>query len=186
MRKFYIWFADQLMKLWDIPQLLFRLILAYCFYHPMVQKMQNFTEVVEWFKSMDYPVPTLAALAALVTELLGVICLPFGLLTRVISALLMFMMAVAITTVHWHNGFSASNNGFEIPLYYFLMLFSLVIIGPGRISLDGLIAGKIRKQRALEREQKKIQAAVAAQREERAHSASRHSEPEHHDEAGEE
>lgn len=164
MRRFYIWCADQLMKLWDLPQLFFRLILAYGFYHPMVQKVEHFTDVVEWFQSMHYPVPTLAAIAALTTEMLGVVLLPLGLLTRLVSVALMFMMGVAITTVHWHNGFSASDNGFEIPLYYFLMLFSLVIIGPGRISLDGLIAGKIRKQKQLEREQKKIQAAVSAQR----------------------
>jgi putative oxidoreductase len=161
MRRFYIWCADQLMKLWDLPQLFFRLILAYGFYKPMVQKVTHFSDVVAWFASMDYPVPTLAAVAALSAEILGVILLPLGLLTRVISLILMFLLGVAIVTVHWPNGFVASHNGYEIPLYYSLMLFSLVIIGPGRISLDGLLSKKIRAEKRQQREQKKAQQTIA-------------------------
>jgi len=46
----------------------------------------------------------------------------------------MAVMIVAITTFHLGNGFEAGTNGFEIPLYYFLMLFSLLIIIPGKFS----------------------------------------------------
>ena len=31
---------------------------------------------------------------------------------------MIIIMIVAIVTVHLHNGFSAGDNGFEIPLYY--------------------------------------------------------------------
>ena len=48
-------------------------------------------------------------------------------------------MLVAIVTVHLGNGFEAGSNGFEIPLYYLLMLFALLINGAGKISLDNLI-----------------------------------------------
>ena len=51
----------------------------------------------------------------------------------------MVVMVVAIATVHYQNGFPCGKNGFEVPFYYFFMLFSLVITGPGRISLDHLI-----------------------------------------------
>ena len=37
------------------------------------------------------------------------------------------------------NGFEAGANGFEIPLYYLLMLVSLIITGPGKLSVDALI-----------------------------------------------
>lgn len=163
MRRFYIWCADQLMKLWDLPQLFFRFMVAYGFYHPMLEKAHHFNDVVAWFASMGYPAPTFSAGAALTAEILGIVLLPLGLLTRVISVVLMFVLGVAIATVHWPNGFAASHNGYEIPLYYSLMLFSLVIIGPGRISLDALISRKIRLEKRQQREQKKIQKALAAQ-----------------------
>jgi len=51
-------------------------------------------------------------------------------------------MVVAIITVHFGNGFEAGNNGFEIPLYYMLMLFALFVNGAGRISVDHFIAKK--------------------------------------------
>jgi len=55
-------------------------------------------------------------------------------------------MLVAIKTVHWANGFEAGNNGFEIPLYYLLMLFVLFVYGGRRFSLDRAIDGKYGKQ----------------------------------------
>lgn len=51
-------------------------------------------------------------------------------------------MLVAIKIVHWANGFEAGENGFEIPLYYLIMLFTLFVFGPGRLSLDHLIKKK--------------------------------------------
>ena len=55
-------------------------------------------------------------------------------------------MIVAISTVHIGNGFEAGSNGFEIPLYYILMLFSLLISGPGKISIDSLIKKLLNKK----------------------------------------
>jgi len=48
-------------------------------------------------------------------------------------------MFVAIKTVHLANGFEAGSNGYEIPLYYVLMLFTLLIYGPGKFSVDRII-----------------------------------------------
>lgn len=45
-------------------------------------------------------------------------------------------MIVAIATVHIGNGFEAGENGFEIPLYYILMLLTLFTFGAGKYSLD--------------------------------------------------
>lgn len=147
MRRFLIWCADVLSKLSDFPQLFFRLTLAYGFWKPMTTKLENFHDTVEWFGSMDYPVPTLAAIAVIGAEVLGVCLLPIGFLTRIVSLMLMVAMVVAITTVHWSHGFAAANGGFEIPLYYLLMLFALFIQGPGRISIDALFVGDYRKKK---------------------------------------
>jgi putative oxidoreductase len=85
------------------------------------------------------PLPKLNAFLATGTETAGFVLIFLGLATRLISIPLMVVMIVAITTVHLGNGFEAGNNGFEIPIYYLLMLFSLLITGPGKISLDALI-----------------------------------------------
>lgn len=123
----------------DLPPLLFRLILAYGFYGPALHKVSNIEGTAKWFASMNYPAPLFNAYMAAGTESLGVILLTLGLATRLISIPLMVVMIVAITTVHLGNGFACGDNGFEIPLYYFLMLFSLFVGGAGRISIDAFI-----------------------------------------------
>lgn len=132
--------TDYLEKLKDIPPLLFRLVLAYGFYGPATMKLQNFNGIVEWFTGMGMPLPKLNAVLVTGTETAGFILLFLGLATRIISIPLIVVMGVAIATVHMGNGFEAGNNGFEIPFYYLIMLFSLLITGPGRISLDSLVA----------------------------------------------
>lgn len=127
----------------DLPLLFFRLILAYGFYTPAMMKWGNISGIAEWFATMGIPFPTLNAYMAASTEMAAVILLPLGLATRIISIPLIVTMVVAIITVHLENGFEAGNNGFEIPLYYMLMLFALLIIGAGRISVDDFISKKI-------------------------------------------
>ena len=131
--------TNYLEKVKDLPPLLFRIVLAYGFYGPATMKLKNFNGIVEWFTSMGMPLPKLNALLATGTETAGFILIFLGLATRIISIPLMVVMIVAITTVHLGNGFEAGNNGFEIPIYYMLMLFSLLITGPGKFSLDALI-----------------------------------------------
>lgn len=134
-----ITFKEKLSSLADVPALLFRLILSYGFYKPAMMKIGNIDGIATWFASMNYPFPTLNAYMAAATETAGFILLFLGLATRLITIPLIFVMLVAIFTVHLGSGFEAGNNGFEIPLYYLLMLFSLFISGPGRFSLDYLI-----------------------------------------------
>ncbi|MFC1760224.1 DoxX family protein [Candidatus Neomarinimicrobiota bacterium] len=130
---------NYLKKLKDLPPLLFRIVLAYGFYRTAMIKLKNFNGIVEWFSGMGMPLPKLNAFLATGTETAGFVLIFLGLTTRLISIPLMVVMIVAITTVHLGNGFEAGNNGFEIPIYYLLMLFSLLITGPGKISLDALI-----------------------------------------------
>ncbi len=132
---------QKLSKLHDLPPLLFRLILGYGFYGPAMKKINNIDAIAQWFGGMGYPFPTLNAYLAGLTETAGFILLFLGLATRIITIPLMVVMLVAIFTVHISHGFAAGDNGFEIPLYYLLMLISLFITGPGRISLDHLLEG---------------------------------------------
>lgn len=126
----------------DLALLLLRLVLAYGFFGPAIMKWENMTAIGDWFKSLGYPFPYLNAYLAGTTELLGIILLILGFGTRIITLLLIFVMFIAITTVHLKHGFEAGNNGFEIPLYYAVMLFALFAFGPGKYSLEAIFCKK--------------------------------------------
>lgn len=145
--------------------LFLRLILAYTFFAPAMMKWSDIASVAQWFEYIGIPFPTLNAYMAAGTETLGVVLLTLGLLTRFISIPLIIIMFVAIATVHGVNGFAFVNeavqfsdayvngnlvdgtiiqlqNGYELVLYYTLMLFVLVGNGAGKFSLDRLIFGE--------------------------------------------
>ena len=132
-------------KLKSLPLLLIRLALAYGFYGPAMMKWNDIHAIGDWFKSLGYPFPYLNAYMAGITEVTGFVLLFLGLGTRLISIPLMVVMLVAITTVHLANGFESGGNGFEIPLYYLIMLFTLFVYGPGKFSIDHFIQSKIKK-----------------------------------------
>lgn len=121
-----------------LPLLASRLALAYGFYGTAKTKWSDIHAVAEWFGTMGIPAPLLNAYLAAGSEALGVVLLTLGLGTRFIVVPLIIVMIVAIKTVHWANGFDAGNNGFEIPLYYIIMLLTLFVFGSGKISLDYL------------------------------------------------
>ena len=140
MKTLYNKFVEGTGKIRDIPLLLFRLILAVGFYEPAMMKVKNLSGVAEWFGSMNYPLPMISASISMVTEVSGIVLLILGLGSRLIAMPMMFIMVIATFTVHISNGFPAGDNGFEIPLYYFLMLFALVVYGSGKYSVDYLIS----------------------------------------------
>lgn len=119
-----------------------RLAVAYGFYEPAMMKWNGIDNVASWFGGMGIPFPTLNAYMAASMETLGVVLLTLGLLTRFISVPLIVIMLVAIFMVHLPNGYSAGDNGFEIPLYYMLFLFIFFANGAGKFSLDRFIFGE--------------------------------------------
>jgi len=125
----------------SLSLLLARLAVAYGFYDPAMQKWSDINSVATWFGSIGIPFPTLNAYMAASTEFIGVVLLTLGLFTRLISIPLIVIMVVAITTVHLSHGFSAGDNGFEIPMYYMLFLSIFASFGAGKFSLDYLIFG---------------------------------------------
>ena len=139
MKKFCLNCSQCLNSLAWLPLLLFRLMLALGFFSAGVLKFSQYESVVKWFISAGIPLPHLAVLVAGSAEIIGAILLFLGLFTRLITLPLLFLLAVAIFTFHWKFGFHAGDNGFEVPLYYALMLFCLLIMGPGKISVDGWI-----------------------------------------------
>lgn len=116
-----------------------RLAVAYGFTMPAMMKIEQIEATQAWFESIGIPFAAFMAPFVSAIELAGIVLLTLGLFTRFISLLLMCVMAGAIVFVHFQHGFSTANNGFEIPLYYFLFLFIFATFGPGKYSIDCLL-----------------------------------------------
>jgi len=142
LQKTYSEFTSVSEYLQSLSLLLARFAVAYGFYEPAIMKWSDIDAVAEWFGSMGMPLPLLNAYMAATTEIVGVVLLTLGLMTRLISIPLIVVMIVAIVTVHLPHGFSAGNNGYEIPLYYMLFLLIFLSYGAGKFSLDRVLFGK--------------------------------------------
>jgi len=119
--------------------LMARWLIAYGFAVPALAKINNLEGTIVWFEQIHIPFPVLAAYLVSSVETLGIVLLVLGLFTRYISVLLSCVMLGAILFVHLQHGFSAANNGFEIPLYYFIFLMIFASYGAGKYSLDHLL-----------------------------------------------
>ncbi len=146
MKKLILKFNNLSNNFQSVSLLALRLVLAYGFYETAKIKWQDMNSVADWFESIGIVAPKLNAYLAATTEMLGVFLLILGLGTRYISVALIVTMIVAIKTAHWANGFAAGDNGFEIPLYYLLMLFALLTFGSGKLGLDYWIGKRFMKQ----------------------------------------
>jgi len=137
-------FFGELYVLFSYPKniilLVSRIVLAYGFSLPALLKINDLQATAVWFESISIPFPTLFAYLVSGLESVGIILLILGLFTRYISILLGFIMIGAIMFVHLPNGFSASNGGFEIPLYYFIFLMIFATHGAGKYSLDRILS----------------------------------------------
>ncbi len=89
-------------------------------------------------------------------ELIGGVALVLGLGTRFFAVSLSVLTVVAIVSVHWPaewHGFSDLMQGyvftdkgfgnFKLPVLFLGMYLPLILLGPGRLSLDAWIAKKI-------------------------------------------
>jgi putative oxidoreductase len=94
-----------------IAPLLLRLYLAPVMIQAGWNKLVGFDNTVAWFANPDWglglPFPALLAALAAGTEFLGGIALIVGLGTRLVAIPLMFTMVIAMTAVHWDNGWLA-------------------------------------------------------------------------------
>ena len=104
----------------------------------------GFAGVSGAFGQMGIPLPGLMGPFIALLEFFGGLALVIGLLTRLASLGLAFNMLGAIALVHLKAGFF-NPAGVEFPLALVGMTLALVLAGPGRLSVDALIANRSRK-----------------------------------------
>ena len=138
-----------------------RLLMAYEFGRAGIMKLNG----SNWFGNIqdNFPFPfnvipvEISWFMATWAEVLGAACLVVGLFTRFWALSLIILSIVAIAGVHWPDswnslaelwkGYAVTDKGFgnfRIPLLFIAMLIPLLFHGAGKLSLDHVIAKKIR------------------------------------------
>ena len=126
-----------------VAMLPLRLLVAWEFWESGVEKYNG----ENWFAQIqdDFPFPfnviptDISWFVSTWAELLAAIALVIGLGTRFSAATLIVLDIVAWYSVHAGHGYNVCSNGFKLPLMYLMMLIPLLLIGPGKASLDALV-----------------------------------------------
>ena len=142
LQSFSRWGLTILSKIAWLPPLLVRLSVGFVFFQSGNGKLHNLDRTTGFFQSLGIPFPSLNAVLAASTECFGGLLLMLGLLTRLVSIPLAFVMAVAIATAKWADVATVGDFLGLSELAYLLIFLWLATAGPGIASLDHLIAGK--------------------------------------------
>lgn len=141
-----------LLGLW-LAMLSLRLLLGWDFFESGLEKLQGENWFMDIQDRFPFPFnlvpPEISWQMATWFELLGGIALLIGLGTRFFSASLFILTLVAIASVHWPESWSSFNElqqgyvftdrgygNFKLPVIFLGMFLPLILLGPGRLSLD--------------------------------------------------
>jgi putative oxidoreductase len=128
-----------------LPPLLTRLILGFAFYQTGSGKWGDLDKTTSFFSDLGIPFARANATFIATLELAGGICLMLGLGTRIVALLLSSSMVVALLTADKESFVKGFPGGLldVVPVVYGLFLLWLIVTGPGRLSVDHLIAKKL-------------------------------------------
>lgn len=127
---------------WSGP-LLMRLVFGFFWLETGWAKWHNLGGSIERFGGWGIPYPDVMAVLSVGTELIGGLCLMLGLFTRLVSAALLFNMIIAITVVAIKDVTGIEEFVELDEVVYILIFYWLIVAGPGRVSVDALIARKL-------------------------------------------
>jgi putative oxidoreductase len=91
----------------------------------------------DWLVSIGLP-PEMQLPIAL-AEFIGGILLISGVLTRITASIFSIISLGAIFHIRWENGFFVSEGGWEWDLVMLAAQLSIIVAGPGRISVSHLV-----------------------------------------------
>ncbi|MCE1180901.1 MAG: DoxX family protein [Rhodocyclales bacterium] len=148
-----------LIGLW-LGLLSLRILLGWDFFESGLEKLHGenwFADIQDRFPfPFNLVPPEISWQMATWFELVGGIALLIGLGTRFFSLSLIVLTVVAIASVHWPEswanwgelmqGYVFTDNGqgnFKLPVLFIGMLLPLLLMGPGRLSLDAWLRQRI-------------------------------------------
>lgn len=108
-------------------------------------KLHKLDDIIEFFRSLGIPAPELQAPFVAGLEFVGGSLLIVGLMTRLLAAPLIGTMVVAIITAKKDEIESLTDVLGFIEWHYLVFFVVLVLMGPGRLSLDHLLVKKVLK-----------------------------------------
>lgn len=128
----------------DAALLIFRIIVGVIFVAHGYDKLflTGLTETTGQFSAAGVPQPQASAWLATTAELLGGALLVLGLLAAYVAGALALLMVAAIWFLHVDAGFFTSQGGLEFPLLLAAALLMIIVFGPGRASLDGVLTAR--------------------------------------------
>ncbi len=86
---------------------------------------------------------TAFAVAAMILETVGAVCIIIGLFTRFFAAAIAIELGIALLAAHLKAGFFVNNGGFEFVLLLGIVTFAIAIRGGGPYSVDRLIGKEL-------------------------------------------
>lgn len=128
-----------------LPPLVARLTIASVFIESGWGKLHHIDKVIGFFTDLGLPAPAFQAHLVATTEFLGGCLMLAGLCTRFVSVPLGIIMIVALMTANKADIHSFSDLTGKTEYLYLVLLFWLGVNGPGILSLDALIARKLKK-----------------------------------------
>lgn len=122
----------------DVAPLVLRVVLGIIFAWHGYDKVfvTGLPAISDFLGNLGFPLSQFFAYILAYGELIGGVLLILGLFTHWIAKYDSIVALVALILVHWKNGFSAGNGGYEYILLILAASLSLLITGAGKYSLD--------------------------------------------------
>ena len=124
----------------DYGKLPLRLLVGALFLFTGITKALNFKGTVGFLTMKSFPMPTFMAGLLTVGEIAGGLMLVLGFLTRIGAAILSIVLIVALVKVHAAQLGTAQAAEFYKVLSLLGATLSLILLGPGKPSLDDWLA----------------------------------------------
>lgn len=126
----------------DIGPLVVRLVFGYFWFETGLAKVQNLEGFTHRFVDWGIPFPAFNAALSAWTELIGGALIFLGLFTRLTAVPMIVNMIVAIALVVIKNVGGLDDFVELDEVVYILIFFWLLMAGPGRYSLDRILANR--------------------------------------------